>query len=60
MLTALDADGAEVGSLIADAAGGATTREVSLSGSAVRVEFTHIGTDDGWIDDFTFRAAPTE
>ena len=59
-LTAFDADGAEVGSLIADAAGSAMVRPVSLSGNVVRVEVTHIGTDDGWIDDFTFRVVQTE
>ena len=59
-MTALGADGAIVGSLTADPATAGMLRAVTLTGDAVRVEFTHVGTDDGWIDDFTFRVAPTD
>ena len=59
VMSAFDADGNVVGSLTADSAGTAMSREVSLTGNVVRVEFTHTGSGDGWIDDFTFRVAQT-
>ncbi|MCG8408318.1 MAG: hypothetical protein MI923_24215 [Phycisphaerales bacterium] len=53
VLRALDATGNEVGTL--NAGNVLEAQMVELSGDAVRVEVTHTGDGDGWIDNFTFR-----
>jgi len=59
LLSAFDAQDNIVGTATAsqDTAGG-SVQTVSLSGTVSRIEVVHTGDGDGWIDNFTFRAAP--
>lgn len=58
VLTALDAEGNEVGTITAAQPGsGDENQTVPLSANAVRAEAVHSGDGEGWIDDFTFRYA---